>query len=63
MAVFDLLTKPDPELNSKERQLVKKVARGLLEKLKQEKLVLDWRKRQQSRAMVRKAIKEVLDIP
>ena len=30
-------------------------------KLKQEKLVLDWRKRQQSRAMVRQAIEEVLD--
>jgi type I restriction enzyme R subunit len=32
-----------------------------LETLKREKLVLDWRKRQQSRAQVRVAIETVLD--
>ena len=50
LAVFDLLTKPEIELTAKERAQVKKAARDLLEKLKEEKLVLDWRKRQQSRA-------------
>jgi hypothetical protein len=35
---------------------VKKVAKGLLEILKAEKLVLDWRSRQQSRAVVRQFI-------
>ncbi len=33
----------------------------LLETLKNEKLVLDWRKRQQSRAVVRLSIEEILD--
>jgi type I restriction enzyme R subunit len=40
---------------------VKKVAKSLLAKLKQEKLVLDWRKQQTTRAMVFTTIKEVLD--
>ena len=40
---------------------MKKAAHDLLEKLKQEKLVLDWRKRQQSRAAVRVTIQTVLD--
>lgn len=61
LAVFDLLTKPDPDLSKKEKQEVKKVARDLLETLKREKLVLDWRKRQQSRAAVRVCIEETLD--
>jgi type I restriction enzyme R subunit len=61
LAVFDLLTKPEMTLSRKEEQEVKKVARELLETLKQEKLVLDWRKRQQSRAAVRLCIEEVLD--
>jgi type I restriction enzyme R subunit len=61
LAVFDLLTKPAMELSDKEVQQVKKVAGDLLENLKQEKIVLDWRKRQQSRAMVKLCIEEVLD--
>ncbi len=61
LALFDLLTKPDPELTKKERKQVKKTARDLLNMLKREKLVLDWRKRQQSRAQVRVSIETVLD--
>lgn len=61
LAVFDLLTKPEMTLSKREEREVKKVARELLETLKREKLVLDWRKRQQSRAMVRLSIEEVLD--
>ncbi len=61
LAVFDLLTKPEPVLKKNEEMQVKKVAHDLLEKLKREKLVLDWRKRQQSRAAVRTAIEDVLD--
>ncbi len=38
-----------------------KVAKELLETLKQEKLVLDWRKKQQTRASVRLCIEDVLD--
>ncbi|HAG80098.1 MAG TPA: hypothetical protein DCL61_02780, partial [Cyanobacteria bacterium UBA12227] len=45
LAIFDLLTKPDITLTEKEKLDVKKVAKELLETLKQEKLVLDWRRR------------------
>ena len=61
LAVFDLLTKLEMALSDKEERGVKKVARSLLETLKREKLVLDWRKRQQSRASVRLCIEETLD--
>ena len=61
LVVFDLLTKPELDLNKKEIEEVKTVAKDLLDTLKNEKLVLDWRKRQQSRASVRLAIETVLD--
>ncbi len=61
LAIFDLLTKPEMTLSKKEELEVKKVAHDLLETLKKEKLVLDWRKRQQSRAAVRLSIEEILD--
>lgn len=61
LAVFDLLTKPDMKLKAKEKDEVKKVARELLSKLRREKIVLDWRKRQQSRAVVRLCVEEVLE--
>ena len=61
LAVFDLLTRPEMELTNKEREQVKGTARALLETLKHEKLVLDWRKRQQARAEVRVTIEKVLD--
>ena len=40
---------------------VKKVARDLLQKLKEAKLVLDWRKKQRTRADVYHTVKVVLD--
>ena len=61
LAIFDLLTKPEIKLTAKEEREVKKVAKTLLETLKQEKLVLDWKKRQTTRAMVRYTIENVLD--
>lgn len=61
LAIFDLLTRPEIKLTRKERNQVKKTARELLETLKREKLVLDWRKRQQARAQVRVTIEQVLD--
>ena len=60
LVVFDILTRPAPELSTEERAEVKKVARQLLERLKA-LLVLDWRKRQSSRARVEDAIKDLLD--
>ena len=61
LAVYDLLMRPAPELTDAERNQVKKVAESLLELLRREKLVLDWRKQQQARAAVRLAIEETLD--
>ena len=53
LAVFDLLTRPALELTEAERDKVKAISKQLLETLKEGKLVLDWRKRQQSRAAVK----------
>ncbi|HVB25060.1 MAG TPA: type I restriction endonuclease subunit R [Ktedonobacteraceae bacterium] len=61
LTVFDLLTQPAIELTEKEQDEVKKVARELLATLKHEKLVLDWRKKQQARARVEKTVEEILD--
>ena len=60
LTVFDLLTRPGPELTTEETDAVKKVARLLLNRL-QQVLVLDWRKRQSSRAQVEDTIKGLLD--
>ena len=61
LAIFDLLTKPDIEMSDADRNKVKVISRDLLNKLKAEKLVLDWRKRQQTRAAVRVTIETLLD--
>ena len=61
LALFDILTKPRLDLSDKETKQVKKAAKDLLEALKREKLVLDWRKFQRSRAAVRISIEDVLD--
>jgi len=61
LALFDLLTKPQIELSDADREKVKATARELLTTLKQSKLVLDWRKRQQARAEVRVTIEKLLD--
>jgi type I restriction enzyme R subunit len=38
-----------------------KITNDLLKRLKKEKIVLDWRKKMQSRAMVRLSIEDMLD--
>jgi type I restriction enzyme R subunit len=60
LVIFDILTRPAPELSTEERAEVKKVAKQLLERL-QKLLDLDWRKNQGSRARVTRAIKDMLD--
>ena len=57
LALFDILTKPEPELTKAEEAEVKKVCRELLATLKREKLVLDWREKQQAQAGVMQAMK------
>ncbi len=59
LSLFDQLKKPD--LTEKEKSQVKKVAIELLSTLKTEKLVLDWRKKQQAIAAVKKEIEDELD--
>jgi type I restriction enzyme, R subunit len=61
LAIFDILTRPKITLIKNEEREVKKVARSLLETLKREKLVLDWRKKQQARASVKQTIEVALD--
>lgn len=59
LALFDLLKKPD--MTKKEAQQVKLASKELLDKLKKEKLVLDWRRKQQARADVLLTIETILD--
>ena len=61
LAIFDILTKPRLGIAPKEERQVKKVAKEMLDTLKSQRFVLDWRKRQQSRAAVRLCIEEWLD--
>ena len=51
LTIFDILTRPGPELSTEERDEVKKVARHLLARL-HELLVLGWRQKIQARAKV-----------
>src|SRR3989344_886778 len=58
LAVFDILRKEN--LNPAEVDQVKKVAKELLSKLKAEKLVLDWKRKEETRADVKITIQEIL---
>lgn len=60
LVIFDILTRPAPELSAAERGEVKKVARELLERLKQ-LLVLNWRQKAAARSALRLAIEDALD--
>lgn len=60
LTVFDLLTRPGPDLSDEERDEVKKVARLLLKRVRHA-LVIDWRQKAQARAQVRIAIEDELD--
>jgi len=61
LALFDLLTRPEMDMTESERNEVKAVAHDLLETLKREKLVLDWRKQERLRAAVKITIRDLLD--
>jgi type I restriction enzyme, R subunit len=60
LAIYDILSKPTPELTKREETVTKKAAQELLETLKEQKLVLDWKKRVQSRAGVELTIENFL---
>lgn len=60
LVIFDLLTKPDLKLTEKEIEQVKKVAKELLQKIK-DKLVIHWKQKQEAKAALRVSIEETLD--
>lgn len=60
LAVFDLLTQPDPTLSDEQRDQVKRVARKLMQHI-EDRLVLDWRKKAETREAARVLVKDVLD--
>jgi type I restriction enzyme R subunit len=60
LVIFDILTRPAPELSERERAEGKKVARELLTRLKQ-LLVLNWRQKSTARSPLKLTIEDVLD--
>ena len=60
LVIFDILTRPAPELSPEERAEVKKVARELLAKLK-ELIVINWRQKSMARSRLKLHIEDVLD--
>jgi type I restriction enzyme R subunit len=61
LAIFDLLTKPEPELTKAQEVEVKRVARDLLDKLRDQLRIVDWPSKQQTRAAVESTIRFTLD--
>jgi type I restriction enzyme R subunit len=61
LAIFDLLTRPEPKLTNAQEVEVKAIARRLFAKLKREKLILDWRLKENAKADVRQTIREEFD--
>jgi type I restriction enzyme R subunit len=60
LVILDILMRPAPELSADERAEVKKVARELLNRLKQ-LLVLNGRQKSTARSQLKLAIEDVLD--
>ncbi len=60
LVIFDILTRPAPELSGEERAEVKKVARDLLARLKA-LLVLNWRQKSTARSQLKLTIEDTLD--
>ena len=60
LVIFDILTRPAPELSNAERAEVKKVAKELLARIEQ-LLVLNWRQKSAARSKLKLAIEDALD--
>jgi type I restriction enzyme R subunit len=60
LVIFDILTRPAPELSTEESAEVKKVARELLTRLKA-LLVLNWRQKAAARSQLKLTIEDTLD--
>lgn len=64
LAIFDLVTKPEPKLTKAQEIHVRKIARDLLRKLKGHELVFKWRERQETRVAVQSTIRvELNELP
>jgi type I restriction enzyme R subunit len=61
LAIFDLLTRPEPKLTKAQELAVKKVARDLMEKLQEQLAVAEWQMKQQTRATVQSTIRFTLN--
>jgi type I restriction enzyme R subunit len=60
LVIFDILTRPAPDLTTEERAEVKKVARELLARLNS-LLVLNWRQKAAARSQLKLTIEDTLD--
>jgi type I restriction enzyme R subunit len=60
LVIFDILTRPAPDLSSEERAEVKKVARELLTRLKG-LLIINWRQNTAARSKLKLSIEDTLD--
>jgi type I restriction enzyme R subunit len=60
LVIFDILTRPAPDLTTEERAEVKRVARDLLRRLN-DLLVLNWRQKSAARSQLKLAIEDTLD--
>ncbi len=61
LALLDKILIPEIEISTKDKNEIKKIVKQLLLKLQPEKLVLDWKKKQQTRSSVKLCIDETLD--
>ncbi len=61
LAIYDLLTRPAPNLTAAQAVQVKKIAGDLLAKLQDKVSAFQWRQRQQTRSDVRWTIEQVLN--
>ena len=60
LVIFDILTRPSPELTAEERAEVKRVAKDLLARLKG-LLVLNWRQKEAAKSRLQLAIEDALE--
>jgi type I restriction enzyme R subunit len=58
--IFDILTRPAPDLSTAERDEVKRVAKDLMARIK-DLLVLNWRQKSAARSSLKLAIEDTLD--
>lgn len=61
LAIFDLLTNPEPKLTKAQETEVKAVARRLLERLEELVMAVNWTGNQQSRGAVWSEIRQKLN--